>query len=154
MGLSNKIVAYYYDQEVGNYNDVNLMRPHRVRLAHNLIDSYGLQDKMLVHRPVRTPVSEMEQFHADGETCAQTPQPYVITQVVLLQNGIKHRYLLRECHNSASPGRDCGDQDVLVAAMHIQVACHDFNQRVLPLLIPASNIERSALQIMWSSSRK
>ena len=64
---THKIVAYYYDQEVGNYNDVNLMRPHRVRLAHNLIDGYGLQNKMLVHRPVRTPVEEMEQFHADGE---------------------------------------------------------------------------------------
>lgn len=63
---SNKIVAYYYDEEVGNYNDVNLMRPHRVRLAHNLIDGYGLQEKMLVHQPMRSLNTDMREFHADG----------------------------------------------------------------------------------------
>ena len=66
---SGKIVAYYYDEEVGNYNDVNLMRPHRVRLAHNLIDGYGLQDKMLVHRPPRSLNTDMREFHSDGEAC-------------------------------------------------------------------------------------
>lgn len=66
MALGNKVVAYYYDEEVGNFNDVNLMRPHRVRLAHNLIDGYGLKEKMMVHRPTRLKVEEMQQFHADG----------------------------------------------------------------------------------------
>ncbi len=65
---SNKIVAYYYDEEVGNYNDVNLMRPHRVRLAHNLIDGYGLQEKMLVHQPSRSLNTAMREFHADGSS--------------------------------------------------------------------------------------
>lgn len=64
--LSNKVVAYYYDEEVGNFNDVNLMRPHRVRLAHNLIDGYGLQKQMMVHRPTRMKPEEMQEFHADG----------------------------------------------------------------------------------------
>ena len=66
MGMTNKVVAYYYDEEVGNFNDVNLMRPHRVRLAHNLIDGYGLRERMMVHRPTRLGVEEMQEFHADG----------------------------------------------------------------------------------------
>ena len=69
---SNKIVAYYYDEEVGNYNDVNLMRPHRVRLAHNLINGYGLQQKMLVHQPPRSLNTDMREFHADGKSSCET----------------------------------------------------------------------------------
>ena len=72
MAAKDKTVAYYYDQEVGNFNDVNLMRPHRVRLAHQLIDGYEMGARMLVHRPSKTAVEEMEQFHADGEGVIDT----------------------------------------------------------------------------------
>ncbi|OXB37819.1 histone deacetylase 1/2 [Cryptococcus neoformans] len=40
-------VAYYYDQDVGNYNYYlgHPMKPHRIRMAHNLIVNYGMCDE-------------------------------------------------------------------------------------------------------------
>ena len=69
MSLKNKTVAYFYDQEIGNfsYGVSNPMRPHRVRLTHSLVDSYGLGSKMLVNRPQPSTTNELERFHADGD---------------------------------------------------------------------------------------
>ncbi|KAK6904867.1 histone deacetylase 1/2 [Kwoniella mangroviensis CBS 8886] len=41
-------VAYYYDQDVGNYTYYlgHPMKPHRIRMAHNLIVNYGLTDEV------------------------------------------------------------------------------------------------------------
>lgn len=75
MSLKNKTVAYFYDQEIGNfsYGVSNPMRPHRVRLTHSLVDSYGLGSKMLVNRPQPSTADELERFHADGQSsdCTQ-----------------------------------------------------------------------------------
>lgn len=75
MSLKNKTVAYFYDQEIGNfsYGVSNPMRPHRVRLTHSLVDSYGLGNKMLVNRPQPSTADELERFHADGQSsdCTQ-----------------------------------------------------------------------------------
>lgn len=67
MSLKNKTVAYFYDEEIGNfsYGTTNPMRPHRVRLTHSLVDSYGLGTKMLVSRPQPSTADELERFHAD-----------------------------------------------------------------------------------------
>lgn len=69
MSLKNKTVAYFYDQEIGNfsYGSTNPMRPHRVRLTHSLVDSYGLGSKMLVNRPQVSTAEDLERFHADGK---------------------------------------------------------------------------------------
>ena len=68
MQVKDKTVAYYYDEEVGNvnYGGGNPMRPHRVRLTHNLVENYGLNRKLLVQRPNRCSERELEEFHADG----------------------------------------------------------------------------------------
>ncbi|WWC67155.1 uncharacterized protein I206_101062 [Kwoniella pini CBS 10737] len=44
----SKRVAYYYDQDVGNYTYYlgHPMKPHRIRMAHNLIVNYGLTDEI------------------------------------------------------------------------------------------------------------
>lgn len=41
-------VAYFYDQDVGNYVYYlgHPMKPHRIRMAHNLIVNYGLCDEV------------------------------------------------------------------------------------------------------------
>lgn len=41
-------VAYFYDPDVGNYVYYlgHFMKPHRIRMAHNLIVNYGLCDDM------------------------------------------------------------------------------------------------------------
>ncbi|KAL8291679.1 hypothetical protein RQP46_001937 [Phenoliferia psychrophenolica] len=64
---SSKRVSYYYDEEVGTfaYNLVHPMKPHRIKMAHNLILNYGLDRKMDVLRPQRSSAHEMTKFHTD-----------------------------------------------------------------------------------------
>lgn len=68
MQVKDKKVAYYYDEELGNvnYGGGNPMRPHRVRLTHNLVENYGLNDRLRVQRPRYCSDRELEEFHADG----------------------------------------------------------------------------------------
>ncbi|KAM0749710.1 hypothetical protein T439DRAFT_37266 [Meredithblackwellia eburnea MCA 4105] len=64
---SSKKVAYYYDEDIGSYayNLVHPMKPHRIKMAHNLILNYGLDKKMDVLRPARASAHEMTKFHTD-----------------------------------------------------------------------------------------
>lgn len=41
------------------------MKPHRVRMTHNLIVNYGLHKKMDVFRPKPISAAEMTRFHSD-----------------------------------------------------------------------------------------
>lgn len=43
-------VAYYYDSDVGNYSYGfgHPMKPHRMRMVHNLVLNYGLDKKMQI----------------------------------------------------------------------------------------------------------
>jgi hypothetical protein len=61
-------VAYMYDEGVGDfcYGGGNPMRPHRVRLTHSLVNSYGLSSKMMQCNPEWQSQDEISQFHADG----------------------------------------------------------------------------------------
>jgi histone deacetylase 1/2 len=45
---TSRRVAYFYDPDVGNYVYYlgHPMKPHRIRMAHNLIVNYGLCDDM------------------------------------------------------------------------------------------------------------
>lgn len=65
---SQKSVAYFYDEEIGNYcyGGGNPMRPHRARMTYSLVNSYGLTQKMLLHRPRARTFEELTAFHADG----------------------------------------------------------------------------------------
>ncbi|GAA6030165.1 hypothetical protein JCM8097_009295 [Rhodosporidiobolus ruineniae] len=64
---SKRRVAYFYDDDVGAYafNLVHPMKPHRIKMAHNLIVNYGLDKKMDVLRPDRCTPHEMTRFHTD-----------------------------------------------------------------------------------------
>lgn len=66
--LKKKTVAYFYDEEYGNHSlgGFNPMRPHRVRLTNNLLNAYGVADKMIIHRPRELSYEELNTFHADG----------------------------------------------------------------------------------------
>ncbi|KAL9040498.1 MAG: hypothetical protein Q9214_004462 [Letrouitia sp. 1 TL-2023] len=46
-----KLIAYFYDSDVGNYAYVagHPMKPHRIRMAHGLIMNYGLYKKMEIY---------------------------------------------------------------------------------------------------------
>ncbi|MCP9264369.1 Histone deacetylase [Dirofilaria immitis] len=63
-------VAYYYDGDVGNYyyGQGHPMKPHRIRMAHNLILNYGLYRRM--ERPHVATFEEMTKYHNNvGEDC-------------------------------------------------------------------------------------
>lgn len=65
--MSKKKVSYYYDDEVGNYyyGCGHPMKPHRIRMTHNLLLNYGLYKKLYVYRPTKAKVSDMTKFHTD-----------------------------------------------------------------------------------------
>ncbi|KAI7821138.1 histone deacetylase Clr6 [Kickxella alabastrina] len=67
MVLGKKRVTYYYDDEVGNYNYGydHCMKPFRIRMAHSIITSYGLDKKMTMIRPPRATALDMTRFHTD-----------------------------------------------------------------------------------------
>jgi histone deacetylase 1/2 len=60
-------VAYFYDGEIGNYHygQGHPMKPHRVRMTHNLVVNYGLYRKMDVFRPKLVSAAQLTRFHSD-----------------------------------------------------------------------------------------
>ena len=66
-GAVKRRVAYFYDPEVGNYHygQGHPMKPHRVRMTHNLVVNYGLYRKMEVLRPKLVSASQLTRFHSD-----------------------------------------------------------------------------------------
>ncbi|VDI04052.1 putative histone deacetylase 1-B isoform X1 [Mytilus galloprovincialis] len=64
---SKKRVCYYYDGDIGNYyyGQGHPMKPHRIRMTHNLILNYGLYRKMEIYRPHKATQEEMTKFHSD-----------------------------------------------------------------------------------------
>ncbi|TIB33919.1 hypothetical protein E3P86_02905 [Wallemia ichthyophaga] len=63
----NSKVAYFYDPDVGNYSYGfgHPMKPHRMRMVHNLILNYNLDSKMSLLKPPRASPEEMTRFHTD-----------------------------------------------------------------------------------------
>ncbi|GAA5878590.1 hypothetical protein JCM3774_004074 [Rhodotorula dairenensis] len=66
-GPDKRNVAYFYDPDAGAYafNLVHPMKPHRIRMAHNLITNYGLDRHLDVLLPDRCTPHEMTRFHSD-----------------------------------------------------------------------------------------
>ncbi|GAA5981974.1 hypothetical protein JCM5350_006585 [Sporobolomyces pararoseus] len=66
-GPDKRKVAYFYDDDVGAYafNLVHPMKPHRIKMAHNLILNYGLDKHLDVLKPDRCSKHEMTRFHTD-----------------------------------------------------------------------------------------
>ncbi|KAJ9097594.1 histone deacetylase (class I) Clr6 [Naganishia friedmannii] len=62
-----KRVCYYYDHDVGNfsYGIGHPMKPHRMRMTHNLVLNYGMLDQMQVYRPIRATKTQLTRFHTD-----------------------------------------------------------------------------------------
>ncbi|EAY23279.1 acetylpolyamine aminohydrolase, putative [Trichomonas vaginalis G3] len=60
-----KRIVYFYDEDVGNffYAPNHPMKPHRIRMAHNLILSYNLFPKLQIYRPKKATVEELTRFH-------------------------------------------------------------------------------------------
>lgn len=66
-GSSRRRVSYYYDGDIGNYyyGQGHPMKPHRIRMTHNLVLNYGLYRKMEIFRPHKALQEDMIKFHSD-----------------------------------------------------------------------------------------
>jgi len=60
-------IDYFYDAQIGNfhYGEGHPMRPHRVRMTHQLIVNYGLYKHVNVFRPKLATRADMTAFHSD-----------------------------------------------------------------------------------------
>jgi len=60
-------VCYFYDSDIGNYyyGQGHPMKPHRIRMAHNLLLNYGLYKKMEIYRPSPATFEELRKFHSE-----------------------------------------------------------------------------------------
>ena len=67
MAMPRKRVSYYYDSEVGNYyyGPGHPMKPHRIRMTHNLLLNYGLYQHMEIYRPNRATFEDITKYHSD-----------------------------------------------------------------------------------------
>lgn len=60
-------VTYFYEPTIGDYyyGQGHPMKPHRIRMAHNLIVHYSLHHLMEICRPFPAAASDIQKFHAD-----------------------------------------------------------------------------------------
>mmetsp|Transcript_8747 Transcript_8747/g.12471 ORF Transcript_8747/g.12471 Transcript_8747/m.12471 type:complete len:432 (+) Transcript_8747:274-1569(+) len=60
-------VSYFYHPDVGHfyYGPSHPMKPHRLKLAHHLVLSYGLYKQMDCYRPHPAAPGEMSKFHSE-----------------------------------------------------------------------------------------
>ncbi|KAJ3408336.1 hypothetical protein HDV05_005049 [Chytridiales sp. JEL 0842] len=65
-GRKNR-VSYFYHSDIGNYHygSHHPMKPHRIRMTHNLVVNYGLHRKLEINRPTPATFMEMTKFHSD-----------------------------------------------------------------------------------------
>ena len=110
MALKDKNVAYYYDEEIGNFNygGGNPMRPHRVRLTHSLVENYDLKKRLRVERPLTKNTSEVTQFHADGEHLLEAytssdRHHTLVEQTLFLKCSKWHLPLVQRGYSTQSP---------------------------------------------------
>ncbi|BAT76047.1 Histone deacetylase [Vigna angularis] len=60
-------VTYFYEPTIGDYyyGQGHPMKPHRIRMAHNLIVHYSLHRRMEINRPFPASPNDIRRFHSD-----------------------------------------------------------------------------------------
>jgi histone deacetylase 1/2 len=64
---SKRRVSYFYQGDVGlyYYGPGHPMKPHRLRMTHQLLLAYGLYRKMEVYKPKLGSDKQMQRFHSE-----------------------------------------------------------------------------------------
>ncbi|GAB4860662.1 Histone deacetylase 6 [Ancistrocladus abbreviatus] len=64
---SKRRVTYFYEPTIGDYyyGQGHPMKPHRIRMAHNLIVHYSLHRRMEINRPYPAATADVRRFHSD-----------------------------------------------------------------------------------------
>ncbi|KXS16811.1 histone deacetylase [Gonapodya prolifera JEL478] len=65
--MTRRKVSYFYNDEVGgfHYGPQHPMKPHRLRMTHDLVIGYGLYKKLDICRPKKATEEELTRFHSD-----------------------------------------------------------------------------------------
>ena len=65
--IQSQHCLYFFTGDIGNYyyGQGHPMKPHRIRMTHNLLLNYGLYRKMEIYRPHKATQEEMTKFHSD-----------------------------------------------------------------------------------------
>ncbi|KAI8529066.1 hypothetical protein RHMOL_Rhmol12G0196700 [Rhododendron molle] len=60
-------VTYFYEPSIGDYyyGQGHPMKPHRIRMSHNLIIHYSLHRRMEINRPFPAGPHDIRRFHSD-----------------------------------------------------------------------------------------
>eukprot|EP01086_Lenisia_limosa_P006935 TRINITY_DN261_c0_g4_i2.p1 TRINITY_DN261_c0_g4~~TRINITY_DN261_c0_g4_i2.p1 ORF type:complete len:392 (-),score=6.02 TRINITY_DN261_c0_g4_i2:68-1243(-) len=60
-------VSYFYDNDIGNfyYGQGHPMKPHRVRMTHNIMLNYRLYEHLDIFKPHRASENDISRFHSD-----------------------------------------------------------------------------------------
>jgi acetoin utilization deacetylase AcuC-like enzyme len=60
-------VAYFYDHDVGDFYYAlgHPMKPHRMRMVHELLIAYGVHERLQVLQPPRATERDLTRFHSD-----------------------------------------------------------------------------------------
>ncbi|GMH16768.1 hypothetical protein Nepgr_018609 [Nepenthes gracilis] len=60
-------VTYFYEPTIGDYyyGQGHPMKPHRIRMAHNLIVHYSLHRRMEINRPFPAATADIRRFHSE-----------------------------------------------------------------------------------------
>ncbi|KAI3945097.1 hypothetical protein MKW92_007677 [Papaver armeniacum] len=60
-------VSYFYEPTIGDYSygRDHPMKPHRIRMAHSLIEGYGLHKSMQICQPYAATPKDIAKFHSD-----------------------------------------------------------------------------------------
>ncbi|KAL8154171.1 hypothetical protein V2J09_011931, partial [Rumex salicifolius] len=63
----NRRVTYFYEPTIGDYyyGQGHPMKPHRIRMTHNLIVHYSLHRRMEINRPFPADPADIRRFHSD-----------------------------------------------------------------------------------------
>ena len=80
-------VSYFYEPSIGDYyyGQGHPMKPHRIRMAHNLIVHYSVHRRMEINRPFLVDPDDIRRFHTDeyvdflnSVTPSPSPNPLIL----------------------------------------------------------------------------
>ncbi|MQL94946.1 hypothetical protein Taro_027608 [Colocasia esculenta] len=79
MDAKKRRVSYFYEPTIGDYyyGQGHPMKPHRIRMAHNLVVHYSLHRLMEISRPYPASAVDIRRFHSDdyvGFLSSVTPE--------------------------------------------------------------------------------
>ncbi|XP_068642117.1 histone deacetylase 6-like [Aristolochia californica] len=62
-----RLVSYFYEPSIGDYyyGQGHPMKPHRIRMAHNLVVHYSLHRLLQISRPFPASPADIGKFHSD-----------------------------------------------------------------------------------------